>query len=94
MILYWQKTNLVLDKAADVGHDMGMDTLRPPSEVLRDVIRRSDRSLNDIAKGAEIDTGILSRFMRNERGMTLRTMDAVCRVLGVECRLVKPRKRT
>ena len=59
---------------------------------LKQAIRRDGRSLNEIAVAAQIDRGILSRLMRDERSVTLTTADAVCAVLGVDCRLVKQAK--
>jgi plasmid maintenance system antidote protein VapI len=63
------------------------------SEVLREAIRRDGRSLTKLAAVADIDDGQLSRFMRGERGLTLDTTERICRALGVECRLVRRRRK-
>ncbi len=60
---------------------------------LRAAIKRDSRSQPVIAKAADVDKGILSRFVRGQRSMTLDTADRVCAALGVECRLVRRRRK-
>lgn len=61
-----------------------------PSEfevVIRDAILNSGRSVNDIAKQADVSQSVLSRFVRAERTITL---PVACRVCGVlQLRLVR-----
>jgi transcriptional regulator with XRE-family HTH domain len=48
---------------------------------LKEQIRGSGRSLNQIAEGSGISVSQLSRFMRGERGLTLHAAEKVCRTL-------------
>jgi transcriptional regulator with XRE-family HTH domain len=52
-------------------------------EQLREAIRRSGRSLNQIAKAAGVGSNQLSRFMRGIRTLTLPAAEKVCQVLGI-----------
>lgn len=45
----------------------------------------------EIARAGAVDKGILSRFVRGERTLTLGTADRVCGAIGVDVRLVKRR---
>ena len=56
------------------------------SEQLRRAIRDSEESLCHIARQCSVDDGALSRFMRKERGLTLKTVDALCKYLRLELR--------
>ena len=58
------------------------------AETLRQVIRDSELSQNEIARRAGIDSGMVSRFVNGERGMTLGTAARVAAVLGLALRLV------
>jgi hypothetical protein len=57
-------------------------------EDLREAIRRSGQSLNQISKLSGIDSGRLSRFMRGQRDLTFtaagRVCDALCLRLAPE----------
>jgi len=68
---------------------LGMDDM---TTALKAAIVRDGRTLTALGEAAGIDKGILSRFIREERTLSLSTADAICRGLGVECRLMKPRK--
>ena len=46
-------------------------------------------SLNEIARRAGIDPGSMSRFMRNDRTMTLPQIEKLCGLLGLELRPVR-----
>lgn len=52
-------------------------------EQLRDAIRASGRTLNDL----EVETGVgrdqISRFLRSQRGITLDTAGRLCEALGI-----------
>jgi transcriptional regulator with XRE-family HTH domain len=50
---------------------------------LRDAIRTSGRSLNQLSKDCGVDTGRLSRFLRGERDITISAADRICRALGL-----------
>ena len=71
---------------------MGYSSSMNMTEALLHAIEKDARSLNAIAKAAGADAGQLSRFTRGQRSVTLDTADALIRALGVECRLVRPRK--
>lgn len=59
------------------------------SEQLREAIRAGGQSLCQIAKACGVDDGALSRFMRDERGLTTRSVDRLCQHLGLELRPIK-----
>lgn len=63
-------------------------------DVIREAIRRDGRSLYRL----EIDTGVaaavLSRFMRGERDVNLRTADRLCKALGLELRQSQRTKKS
>jgi hypothetical protein len=50
-------------------------------EQLRIAIRRCGKTEYCVAKGAEIDNGVLSRFMRGKRGISLGTASKLCAYL-------------
>jgi DNA-binding phage protein len=50
---------------------------------LKEAIRDSGRSLNQIGKAAGIGHDRLSRFMRGERDLTLTSAEKVCEALGL-----------
>jgi len=60
---------------------------------IREAIKNSGLTLNQLADRAGIDQSQLSRFMRNERGLTLTTLEALLDALGLEVRIVKRRTR-
>lgn len=55
---------------------------------LRDAISSSGEKLRELERRADIGPGVLSRFMRAERTLTLAVAAKVCRVLGLQ--LTKP----
>jgi plasmid maintenance system antidote protein VapI len=59
-------------------------------EVLREAIRSSGRSLNQLGADSGVAPSQLSRFVTGKRGLTLDAADALCRVLGLK--LVRERK--
>ena len=63
------------------------------SEQLRQAIRDRGESLCQIAHGSGVDDGLLSRFMRDERGITSRTLDRLCKYLNLELRESKRKGR-
>ena len=58
---------------------------------LREAIRKAPMSLNELADLCGVDKGILSRFLRGQRSMTLTTAAKVATILGVELR---PRRQS
>jgi transcriptional regulator with XRE-family HTH domain len=52
-------------------------------EQLREAIRQSGRSLNQLSQLSGIDSGRLSRFMRGERDITISAVEKICRALGL-----------
>jgi transcriptional regulator with XRE-family HTH domain len=50
-------------------------------ELLREAIRKSGKSLNQLGKDANVASSQLSHFMRGERGLTLSVAERLCRVL-------------
>ena len=57
---------------------------------LREAIRRSGRSLNQLGQECGVGPDRLSRFMQGKRTLTLPAAEKICRVLGYE--LVKQSK--
>ncbi len=53
------------------------------TEQLRQTIRDSGRTLNNLGRQAGIDSGRLSRFMRGERDLTGAAMAKLCAALGL-----------
>jgi transcriptional regulator with XRE-family HTH domain len=62
----------------------------PPASIveqLRDAIRASGLSLNQLSIAAGIDRSQLSRFMLGQRDLTFEAVGQVCRALGVTLQL-------
>lgn len=64
---------------------------RPLSDQFRDAIRESGLSVRELGKRADIDDGMLHRFLSGERSLTLTTADRLGEALGL--RLVEARSR-
>jgi transcriptional regulator with XRE-family HTH domain len=62
-------------------------------EQLREAIRGSGRSLNQIGKAAGVGPNQLSRFMRGERTLTLPVAEKICDVLGLGLAPVERRRK-
>ena len=68
----------------------------PPTSVsdqLRQAIAGSGISLRQDARESGVNDAQLSRFMRNERGLTTATVDRLCEYLGLELRESKRKGR-
>jgi transcriptional regulator with XRE-family HTH domain len=50
-------------------------------EVLKDAIRESGQSLTQLGKASRVSPGQLSRFMRDERSLSLEATEKVCTFL-------------
>jgi transcriptional regulator with XRE-family HTH domain len=61
-----------------------MSSRSPLAEPIRSAIRRDGRSLNQIAQATDVSEGVLSRFMRGERDITLGTAEKLCKLLGLK----------
>jgi transcriptional regulator with XRE-family HTH domain len=53
-------------------------------EQLRQAVRDSGQSLNQLAERTGVDSGRLSRFMRGERDLTLSATTRICEALGLQ----------
>ncbi len=53
------------------------------SDQLRDAIRRDGRAAHAIAGAADVDPGILSRFLSGKRGITIDSLDRIAGALGL-----------
>jgi len=62
------------------------------TKALQQAIRDSDLSMNEVARRAGIDPGMVCRFANGERGMTLATAAKVAKVLGLDI-VVRPARR-
>jgi transcriptional regulator with XRE-family HTH domain len=56
------------------------------SQALRRAIRSSGRSLREVGRLADVDPGMLSRFMREEADIRISNVDRLARGLGLELR--------
>lgn len=54
--------------------------------ILQEAIRQSGMTVTSIAEQSGVDQGQLSRFMRNERNLTITTAEKVGTLLGLELR--------
>jgi plasmid maintenance system antidote protein VapI len=64
--------------------------------LLRKSIRDSGQSLNALAQECGVDSGQLSRFMREERSLTLESVEKLLRYFGLRVQPasdVKPAKK-
>ena len=59
---------------------------------LRRAIRDSGLSQSEIARRAEIDVGMVNRFLHGSRGMTLAMAERLAAALELELRVVKARR--
>jgi transcriptional regulator with XRE-family HTH domain len=61
-------------------------------EQLRQAIRQSGQTLNQLSQQCGVGRDQLSRFLRGRRDLTLETADRVCQALGLELspRIVEP----
>jgi hypothetical protein len=66
----------------------------PPglTELLRQAIRDSGRTLKHLREASGVDAGSLSRFVRGERDIHLSGADKLCRALGLTLTPARPRK--
>lgn len=51
---------------------------------IRTVVQKDGRSVSQLAKQAGIHKSQVVRFKNGERGLTTRSLDALCMVLGIE----------
>lgn len=56
---------------------------RTISDQLRDAINDSGLSVRALGKLADVDDGMIHRFLSGERGLTTPTLDKLCRALGL-----------
>ncbi len=54
------------------------------SETLRRALADSGQNIMELEQATGVDNGILSRFLRDERSITLPTADKLARHLGLE----------
>lgn len=66
----------------------------PPDlvEQLRAAIRKSGLSGNQVAHRADVPQPVVSRFLRNERSITLDTASKLAAALGLELKRTRQRK--
>ncbi|MFO0422822.1 MAG: helix-turn-helix domain-containing protein [Planctomycetia bacterium] len=56
------------------------------SDILRAALQTDPRPVTRIAREAGVNHAMLSRFVRGERGLTLSTVDQLCRVMPLGLR--------
>ena len=83
-----QETALLFDNTPNVCYIGSMNM----SRALQDAIRKDGRSQGQIADAAGVDRGALSRFLRDQRSVTLDSADRLLGALKLDCRLVKRTK--
>ena len=71
---------------------MTKDKRNGATAALRQAIAESDLTRNEIARRANIDPGMVSRFVRGERGATLWTASKIADVLGLEI-VLRPKRQ-
>lgn len=54
------------------------------SDQIRDAIRRSEMSQNEIARQSQIDGGTLSKFVTGERGLSLESIERLAVTLNLQ----------
>ena len=54
--------------------------------VVKDAIRRDNRSITRLARDAGVSQSMVSRFVCGQRGVTINTMDRLLGTLGLELR--------
>jgi len=57
-----------------------------PSNILRSALKLDPRPVHRIAREAGVNHAQLSRFVSGKRGLSLSTVDAVCRVMDLGLR--------
>jgi plasmid maintenance system antidote protein VapI len=65
--------------------------VRTISDQLRDSIRDSGLSVRELGKRADVDAGMIHRFLADERGLTTPSVDRLAEALGL--RLAEARGR-
>jgi DNA-binding phage protein len=63
------------------------------TETLQQAIRESGLLANEVARRAKVTPGQLSRFLSNQRTLTLPSVDRICKVLGLELRRVSRQRK-
>lgn len=64
-------------------------------EAIIQAIESSDRSQYEIAKAAGVNRSALTRLMKRERGVSVDTLEALAKALGLEISIQpKPKSRT
>lgn len=79
----------MIDSRYFIAYLSGMKTL---SDKMREVIRDSGMSQDEIANAIGISAGILSRFMRAERSMNLATAEKLAKFFQLELREVREQR--
>lgn len=69
-------------------------TARTLSDQLRDAISESGLSVREIGKRADVDDGIIHRFLNRERGLTTATLDRLAEALGLKLAEARGRSRS
>ena len=54
--------------------------------VVRDALRRDNRSITRLARDAGVSQSLVSRFVNGKRGVTIITMERLLGTLGLELR--------
>jgi len=65
------------------------------SDTLRSVVQRrtANQGLRQLSRETGIDPAVLSKFQSGQTGLSLATIDALCRVLGLRLVEVKREQR-
>lgn len=61
------------------------------AERIREAIRASGKSANQLAAASTVDKGIITRFLRGERSVTVETAGRLLAALGCEVELKGPK---
>jgi len=69
-----------------------MATARTISDQLRDAIRDCGLSVRELGRIAEVDDGVIYRFLSGQRGLTLGTVDRLGEAIGLKLNEVRSRR--
>ena len=77
-----------------IGYQIGYDEHMGIEDELRDAIAADPRGPSGIADAAGMKLPNMSRFLNDrERGITVKTAEALAAVLGVKIKVEKPKRR-
>lgn len=82
---------MTIDKSTILGYIIIMAKSRKNNweDIFRVAIEKSDLTLKELGKRSKVDVSQLSRFMREERGLSIKTAEKVAKVVGIELKEIR-----